>query len=69
MMKGKNHIKNKRKRNLCLFELVYFARPDSLLDNRSIYLSRIEAGRQLARESENDADIVIGAPDSELYLP
>jgi len=56
--------KKPKKRNLCLFELVYFARPDSLLDNRSIYLSRIEAGRQLARESENDADIVIGAPDS-----
>ena len=56
--------KKLKKRNLCLFELVYFARPDSMLDGKSIYLSRIEAGRQLARESENDADIVIGAPDS-----
>ena len=52
------------KRNLCLFELIYFARPDSLLDGKSIYLSRIEAGRQLARESKNVGDIVIGAPDS-----
>lgn len=51
-------------RKLCLFELIYFARPDSLVDGRSIYLSRIEAGRQLARESKIDADIVIGAPDS-----
>lgn len=57
-------LKEPIKENLCLFELVYFARPDSLLDGRSIYLSRIEAGRQLARESENDGDIVIGAPDS-----
>ncbi|WFA08811.1 amidophosphoribosyltransferase [Tissierella sp. Yu-01] len=56
--------KNPKKRSLCLFELIYFARPDSLLDGKSIYLSRLEAGRQLARESENYADIVIGAPDS-----
>lgn len=54
----------KEKRRLCLFELIYFARPDSLVDDKSIYLSRIEAGRQLARETKVDADIVIGAPDS-----
>jgi len=48
----------------CLFEYIYFARPDSQVDNRSIYTSRIEIGRQLARESPVDADIVIGAPDS-----
>lgn len=53
-----------KKRHLCLFELIYFARPDSKVDGKSIYLSRIEAGRQLARESKVDADIVIGAPDS-----
>ncbi len=53
-----------KERNLCLFELIYFARPDSKVDGKSIYLSRIEAGRQLARESYVDADIVIGAPDS-----
>lgn len=55
-----------KSRKLCLFELIYFARPDSLVDGESIYLSRIEAGRRLAREEENlpDADIVIGAPDS-----
>jgi len=55
---------NEQKRRLCLFELIYFARPDSLVDGKSIYLSRIEAGRQLARETKVDADIVIGAPDS-----
>lgn len=52
------------KRKLCLFETIYFGRPDSRLDGNSIYLSRIEAGRQLAREFPADADIVIGAPDS-----
>lgn len=51
-------------KKLCLFEIIYFARPDSKLDGRSIYLSRIEAGRQLAREAAVDGDIVIGAPDS-----
>jgi amidophosphoribosyltransferase len=56
--------KRPAERKLCLFELIYFARPDSLVDGKSIYLSRIEAGRQLARESKIDADIVIGAPDS-----
>lgn len=56
--------KKPKKRHLCLFELIYFARPDSKVDGKSIYLSRIEAGRQLARESLTEADIVIGAPDS-----
>ncbi len=51
-------------RKLCAFETIYFARPDSQLDGNSIYLSRIEAGRQLAREHAVEADIVIGAPDS-----
>ena len=63
--KGIRTIRNKPKeRKLCLFELIYFARPDSKVDGKSIYLTRIEAGRQLARESYVDADIVIGAPDS-----
>ena len=56
-------LESKGKR-LCLFEIIYFARPDSKLDGRSIYLSRIEAGRQLAREAYVEGDIVIGAPDS-----
>lgn len=62
---GIKTISNKpKKRHLCMFELIYFARPDSKVDGSSIYLSRIEAGRQLARESKVEADIVIGAPDS-----
>lgn len=51
-------------RSLCLFESIYFARPDSKVDGKSVYLARIEAGRILAKESPVDADIVIGAPDS-----
>lgn len=57
-------ISDKKERRLCLFELIYFARPDSLVDGESIYLSRIETGRLLAKEHPVDADIVIGAPDS-----
>ncbi|MGM0396680.1 MAG: amidophosphoribosyltransferase [Bacillota bacterium] len=52
------------KRSLCIFELVYLARPDSIIDNKSVYISRAEAGRQLYREFPTEADIVIGAPDS-----
>lgn len=62
---GLKTIKNDpQPRALCLFESLYFARPDSRVDGKSIYLSRNEAGRILAREHLVDADIVIGAPDS-----
>lgn len=62
---GLRSIKNKKEdKKLCLFEIIYFARPDSKLDSKSIYLSRIQAGKELARQSNIDADIVIGAPDS-----
>lgn len=62
---GLNTIKkDSQPRHLCLFESLYFSRPDSRVDGKSIYLSRNEAGRILAREHPVDADIVIGAPDS-----
>ena len=62
---GLNTIKNApQARRLCLFESIYFARPDSKVDGKSIYLSRNEAGRVLAGQHPVDADIVIGAPDS-----
>ncbi len=52
-------------RALCLFELVYLSRPDSTIDDRSVYMTRVEIGKQLYREHPiADADIVIGAPDS-----
>lgn len=52
------------KRALCVFEFIYFARPDSIIDGRLLYLARENMGRQLAREHPVDADIVIGVPDS-----
>jgi amidophosphoribosyltransferase len=54
------------KSRLCIFEFVYFARPDSFIDGASVHQSRIEAGRQLAIEHPVEADLVIGAPDSGL---
>ncbi len=54
------------KRRICIFEYIYFARPDSVVDGVSIHGSRIQAGRLLARQHPVDADIVIGVPDSGL---
>jgi len=48
----------------CIFEHVYFSRPDSIVFGRSVSLSREELGRQLAREAPVDADIVVAVPDS-----
>ena len=50
----------------CVFEYIYFARPDSVIDGRPVYEARINAGRILARTSPARADIVIGVPDSGL---
>lgn len=54
------------KRASCIFEYVYFARPDSVIDGQSVYQSRREMGRILAREAPVDADLVLGVPDSGL---
>src|ERR1041384_7478987 len=48
----------------CIFEHVYFSRPDSLVFGRSVQTSREELGRQLAREAGVDADLVVPVPDS-----
>ncbi|HZB95620.1 MAG TPA: amidophosphoribosyltransferase [Herpetosiphonaceae bacterium] len=49
---------------LCLFEYIYFARPDSILRDQLIHQVRMELGRELAREAPADADLVMGIPDS-----
>jgi amidophosphoribosyltransferase len=48
----------------CVFEYIYFARPDSVINNISLYTARQQMGRELAREHPAEADIVIGVPDS-----
>jgi amidophosphoribosyltransferase len=48
----------------CVFEYVYFARPDSRVFGRTVYPVRVELGRQLARETRVDADLVTPVPDS-----
>ncbi|MGN0034492.1 MAG: amidophosphoribosyltransferase [Coriobacteriales bacterium] len=53
-----------RDRAQCIFEYVYFARPDSVFDGVSMYDARVEMGRRLARQAPADADLVIGVPDS-----
>ena len=52
------------KRSSCVFENIYFARPDSVLDGRLIYEDRLRMGAELAREFPVEADMVIGVPDS-----
>ena len=54
------------KSSLCIFEHLYFARPDSVIDGQSVYEARINAGHCLAEEHPIDADVVIGVPDSGL---
>lgn len=49
---------------LCIFEYIYFARPDSIIDGQSVYEARLQMGRELAKESGIRGDIVISVPDS-----
>jgi amidophosphoribosyltransferase len=51
-------------RHFCVFELIYYSRPDSIATNSSIYKFRKALGEELAREHPADADIVIAVPDS-----
>ncbi|MDO4882826.1 MAG: amidophosphoribosyltransferase [Oscillospiraceae bacterium] len=53
-----------KKKSLCIFEYIYFARSDSFIDGVSVYESRKQAGRILAREFPVEADMVIGVPES-----
>lgn len=55
---------NDAKQSVCVFEYIYFARPDSVIDGCSVHSSRLRAGAFLALEHPVQADIVIGVPDS-----
>ena len=52
------------RRAMCVFEMIYFARPDSRLNTKPVYSMRVKMGAQLAQEHPADADLVIGVPDS-----
>ena len=55
-----------KKSNICVFEYVYFARPDSVIEGTSVHKARLNAGKFLWEEHPVDADVVIGVPDSGL---
>jgi amidophosphoribosyltransferase len=54
----------RRESRFCVFEHIYFARPDSIVEGTSVYEARKRIGRELARESHVDADIIVPVPDS-----
>lgn len=56
----------KAKESFCVFEFIYFARPDSVINGCSVHEARLQAGRFLAQEHPVEADVVIGVPDSGL---
>lgn len=58
------HVVKSPRNAHCIFEYIYFARPDSTMDSINVYQARRELGRQLARENKIDADLVISVPDS-----
>ena len=62
-VKSENFLPNEKK-GLCVFEYIYFSRPDSTIDGINVHIFRENAGRYLAKQSKVDADIVAGVPDS-----
>lgn len=61
----REHCKTREKK-FCVFEYIYFARPDSVIDGVSVHTARLLAGRILARQHPAAADVVVGVPDSGL---
>ena len=59
-----SHSLSQDKQARCVFEYIYFARPDSVIDGVSVYDSRILAGKFLAKDSPVEADLVVGVPES-----
>ncbi len=61
------HPYKREQQSCCIFELIYFARPDSTIFGKNVYLTRKAHGRQLAREAPVEADLVMPFPDSGNY--
>ena len=59
-----HHIEEPQQEAFCIFEYIYFARPDSMMKGKLLYLARERMGERLALEHPVDADLVIGTPDS-----
>src|SRR6266536_47984 len=66
-LKSLQAFPEQQRRAFCIFEYVYFARPDSTIADRNVYKVRVEMGRQLARENPVEADIIVPVPDSGNY--
>lgn len=60
----RSHCIDQSKHARCIFEYIYFARPDSNMDGVSVYNARIQAGKFLAMDSPVEADLVVGVPES-----
>lgn len=58
------NLNEKTSKQTCIFEYVYFARPDSVIDNIAVQNARLKMGEMLAKENPVDADVVVGVPDS-----
>ena len=58
------HLDKKVKKHFCIFEHIYFSRPDSVIDNQLVYDVRKRIGEELAKETYIDSDMVVPVPDS-----
>ncbi len=65
-VKSRREHCGEKEKKVCIFEYIYFARPDSVIDERSVHQARLKAGEILAKDFPVDADVVIGVPDSGL---
>ncbi|MFH1768371.1 MAG: amidophosphoribosyltransferase [Candidatus Omnitrophota bacterium] len=63
-MHSRMFVKEQKKHAFCVFEQVYFARPDSIIFNQTVHLAREKMGAVLAKEHPTEADCVVGVPDS-----
>jgi len=66
-IKSIKHPKAAKHKSLCIFEYIYFARPDSTIDGKNVYEMRKAHGKRLAQEAPVDADLVMPFPDSGNY--